>query len=343
MISVYIVLLAKYFQMYNQNKVCFMKTLSELFICPRCHSDIDILEDGAHCSCGAVFHKRKSAVDFRVVLEDQDRNWDSESFDSAYEKADTGFEDGMLHALNAGIPEFAENYRQDSKELPVKEFIASKHPEKLLDLGCGCGWFCYELSALSEETLFYGIDISVFRINVFKDEIRKRSSESRMECALANGEALPFPDNTFNIVVMREVLEHLQNPEATIGEIRRVLKAEGYLVITTPTKLMTDFWEAAAIIPSFIKRFLRREKLFKKPVEQVYDSPLSVSEIKKAVQNSGYEIEKWKRVIFLPHESYLQFIPGGLLKAMIKVALLIGALPFLSFLGLHHVIFLRKK
>jgi len=319
-----------------------MNTLPELFVCPKCRSQIDIGENGASCSCGSIFPKRKSAFDFRVVLEDKERNWDSEVFDSAYEKADTGFEDGMLHALNAGIPEFAERYRQDSKERPVKEFIASKHPERLLDLGCGCGWFCYELAEYSEGTLFYGIDVSAFRINVFKDEIRKRASENRMECALANGEALPFSDNVFDIVVMREVLEHLQDPSGTIMEVCRVLKDGGYLVITTPTKLMTDFWEFASLVPTFFKRLVRKETLFKKVTEAAYDSPLSVSAIKKAANTAGYEIEKWDKVIFLPHESYLQFIPSRILKLMIKTARVIGKLPFLGFLGLHHVIFLRK-
>lgn len=319
-----------------------MKELSELFICPECHSAIRIGQKDTECACGKIFPKRRLCLDFMTLQKDEEKNWDSDAFDSAYEKADTGFEDGMLHAINAGIPEFAEKYRQESKERPVKDFIASKHPERLLDLGCGCGWFCYELAKMSPGTIFYGVDISAFRINIFKEQIAKTSSEKQMECAMANGEKLPFPDASFDMAVMREVLEHLQNPKATLQETFRILKPGGYLLITTPTKLMTDVWKFTAIIPTILKRLAKKEKLLKKEEESVYDSPLKISQIKKAARSAGYEIEQWRRVIFLPHESYLQFIPKPLLKLIILLARLTGKIPFLGFLGLHHMIFLKK-
>ncbi|MFA6250191.1 MAG: methyltransferase domain-containing protein [Candidatus Shapirobacteria bacterium] len=45
---------------------------------------------------------------------------------------------------------------------------------------------------------------------------------------------LPYPDNTFDLVLLSEVLEHLTNPGLAISEIARVLKPSGKLLVTTP-------------------------------------------------------------------------------------------------------------
>ena len=47
-------------------------------------------------------------------------------------------------------------------------------------------------------------------------------------------EVLPFPDNSFDIVVMAEVLEHLPYPMITLGEVKRVLKQDGEFIGNLP-------------------------------------------------------------------------------------------------------------
>ena len=46
--------------------------------------------------------------------------------------------------------------------------------------------------------------------------------------------ALPFADDAFDLVLCTEVLEHVPDPDATLQEIRRTLRADGMLVLTTP-------------------------------------------------------------------------------------------------------------
>jgi len=48
---------------------------------------------------------------------------------------------------------------------------------------------------------------------------------------------LPFKDQTFDVVICREVIEHVPDADATFQEIKRVLRSEGYLLITTPNGL----------------------------------------------------------------------------------------------------------
>ena len=52
-------------------------------------------------------------------------------------------------------------------------------------------------------------------------------------------ERLPFKDNYFNLIWCSEVIEHLDNPQKSISEFRRVTKKNGDLIITTPNSY---FW-----------------------------------------------------------------------------------------------------
>jgi len=45
---------------------------------------------------------------------------------------------------------------------------------------------------------------------------------------------LPFPDETFNVVLLMDVLEHLYDPSFALKEIARVIRTDGYLCLRTP-------------------------------------------------------------------------------------------------------------
>lgn len=57
---------------------------------------------------------------------------------------------------------------------------------------------------------------------------------------------LPFPEASFDLVTMLAVLEHLQEPEAVLGEIARVLRPGGGLLLTAPSKLARPILEFLA-------------------------------------------------------------------------------------------------
>lgn len=89
--------------------------------------------------------------------------------------------------------------------------------QRLLDLGCGDGYFLYRWTKCKER---YGLD------KLLGDEIEG---------------SLDFPDNYFDYVTMLAVIEHLSQPEKLIREIWRVLKPNGKLIITTP-KMIAEFF-----------------------------------------------------------------------------------------------------
>ena len=54
------------------------------------------------------------------------------------------------------------------------------------------------------------------------------------EFHLASLETLPFPANTFDVIISEYVFEHLTNPEGVLAELKRVLKASGTILVLTP-------------------------------------------------------------------------------------------------------------
>ena len=222
------------------------------------------------------------------------------------------------------------------------DFLKLNKPSDILDIGCGDGQFIDEISKVLPDSRFYGIDISPFRVNRILSHVQMHGIENVIAC-LANAERIPFSREIFDLVIMRESLEHLNNPESAFSEASRVLKRGGHLLITTPVLHAYRFWKIASILPAFVKRLAKGEPIFKRNMDNAYDQPLSVRRLKRIIDGNRFITLSWRKVIFLPHESYLQFIPVPLLKTMIAISKVIRFLPFSSFAGLHHVIILRRR
>lgn len=98
----------------------------------------------------------------------------------------------------------------------------------VLEIGCGNGVFAKEISAHFQLNCIYGIDICADAIN------SACGSGIIGKCINVDAEDFPFEDNYFDTLICGDVIEHLIIPDHLLEEIHRVLKAEGYLLITTP-------------------------------------------------------------------------------------------------------------
>lgn len=106
--------------------------------------------------------------------------------------------------------------------------------DRLLDVGCGDGSLI--LKARKKFKELYGIDISQSRINKAQHNAAEKFAEDHdihfSVCNINN--KIDFPDSMFDVVTSIAVIEHMFDPYFIVGEIHRVLKKNGILIVNVP-------------------------------------------------------------------------------------------------------------
>jgi SAM-dependent methyltransferase len=162
----------------------------------------------------------------------------------------------------------------------------------VLDVGCGREFpLASHLLGLGAEV--HGVDPVAEPEGTQLDVTVKRGT----------AENIPYPDNTFDVVTSRSVLEHLQSPARAFMEFHRVLKPGGRLVFLTPSRY--DYISIAArIIPNALHgkiiRYLEgREEADTFPT---YYKANSVRQIDDLATQAGFAAEQ---LAYLNHYPYL--------------------------------------
>jgi ubiquinone/menaquinone biosynthesis C-methylase UbiE len=100
--------------------------------------------------------------------------------------------------------------------------------QSILDVGCGTGLIT---------RLIHSDNITALDINPWALERAKINTKDRdVAFVLGDAEAIPFPANTFDIVVCTEMLEHLVRPDLALRGIYRILKPGGRFIGSVPSK-----------------------------------------------------------------------------------------------------------
>ncbi len=119
--------------------------------------------------------------------------------------------------------------------------IVQRRPRVVLDIGCGRGFYTKLLSMLPYECTIYGIDLSAEHLMQAQSVLVE--NEDRVFLQESSAYALPFADNSVDLVICSEVLEHLNEPDLAVTEIRRVLKVGGRVLFTVPCEDFPFLWD----------------------------------------------------------------------------------------------------
>lgn len=119
--------------------------------------------------------------------------------------------------------------RDENKRL--HEAILREVPSEarlILDVGCGGGWVAKSLLPLNRTVVSFDIALN----NCVKALTRHPSPRH----FAVNGDvlALPFKQNTFDVIISAEVIEHVVDTNAYIDNLLRVVKPGGKVIISTP-------------------------------------------------------------------------------------------------------------
>lgn len=116
------------------------------------------------------------------------------------------------------------------------EFLQPSPGERILDCGCGMGFYLRTLSTLFEAS-YTGLDGNAETLAFTREALDGRG------IPLARGDVLhlPYADASFDKVLLSEVLEHLPDDRQGLAELRRVLRPGGTLALTVPHRDYS-FW-----------------------------------------------------------------------------------------------------
>lgn len=105
---------------------------------------------------------------------------------------------------------------------------ADRPGARILDLGSGRGGLCVALQARGHDVV--AVDLRWRNCAVTRLRARRYGLDSRAINAV--GGRLPFADDSFDAIACLEVLEHVDDPDAVLAEMRRVVRADGRCLVT---------------------------------------------------------------------------------------------------------------
>ncbi len=159
--------------------------------------------------------------------------------------------------------------------------------QAVLDVGCGDGVLSHLLA--KKGLRVSGIDYTVEAI-----EFAKGKAQGAIEFKVGNVYELPWDDGSFDVVVSSDVIEHLEDVDKYISEIKRVLKTDGLCVLSTPVRITKEPLDKEHVVEWFESEYIDViEKHFSDSI--FYTShPVCLKELMSGL----YFNKPWGKVVF---------------------------------------------
>ncbi|MDP6410882.1 MAG: methyltransferase domain-containing protein [Planctomycetota bacterium] len=245
--------------------------------------------------------------------------------------------EAQIELHRALAPRYAYRYSFEFSRLFQEDWHAEmishvpSDAERILDLGCGTGFFLAELEARHPGSV--GLDIS--------HEMLKVSDQYVPDARLVTGDAerLPFATGTFDVVFCKGSLHHTRDHVGFLANCREVLAGSGVLIMSEPCNDNPIIRLARAVL-------YRRSRHF-----DVGDQGFTRNGIVGLCEQAGFEVERVRKYGILAyvfagfpdHLGVLRLVPGNALLTRLFIAVdrILCALPVLNLLGFHIVIVAR--
>ncbi len=186
----------------------------------------------------------------------------------------------------------ADRFRNSEEWTAVKIFLKPYIPGKVLDLGAGRGISSYAFAKSGCSVTALEPDPSAL---VGANAIHSLAEDTHIFITIVQdyGEALPFPNDSFDVVYGRAVLHHSNNLSKLCTEVARVLRPRGVFFATR---------EHVISKKEDLEQFLNSH-----PLNFLYggENAFLLSEYKEAIQNGGLKLRK----IIGPFESVINYAP----------------------------------
>lgn len=145
---------------------------------------------------------------------------------------------------------------------------------RALDVGAGDGYLTARLAERCSHVV--GIEYEETGVAVARTMLAKfRNAEVRPGSAYE----LPFPANSFDVVTMADVIEHLEDPEKAVAEMARVASPDSVTYVTTPQWRLDRVWDSRHVKEYRAEEFVALMRTGFRRVDMVYAWPRAISDL----------------------------------------------------------------
>ena len=134
--------------------------------------------------------------------------------------------DAASKAIVLGHPSYIWGFGQERRLNIVRRHVELEN-RRILDVGCGIGAYVEAFRRFSP--FVWGVDVD--------EEKVEEASANLPNLAVAPAESLPYKSDSFDVVFLHEVIEHVTDDRAAIAEACRVARPGGQIVIFAPNRL----------------------------------------------------------------------------------------------------------
>ena len=131
-----------------------------------------------------------------------------------------------VKAIRLGHPSYVWRRGQNRRLALIRQFVELEG-KRILDVGCGLGMYVERFRQFSPD---------VFGVDIDPDKVAE-ASRRLPNIQVAPAEVLPFDDSSFDVIMLHEVIEHVDDDRTSIEEAYRCLKPGGQIIIYAPNRL----------------------------------------------------------------------------------------------------------
>lgn len=125
---------------------------------------------------------------------------------------------------------------------------------RLLEIGCGMGTDLASFARGGAEV--FAVDLTTRHLNIARQRLETENRSVRL--VRSDGESLPFPDRSFDVVYSFGVLHHTPGTEAAVDEVWRVLKPGGKAIVALYHRNSVFYWFYTILLRGVLKAGLVR-------------------------------------------------------------------------------------
>lgn len=117
--------------------------------------------------------------------------------------------------------------------------VSALQPDSILDIATGTGDLAIKFAESTKASKIVGLDLSEGMLSIARKKVASTPLSSKIDFIKGDSEALPFPDNAFDVISVSFGIRNFENLDKGLSEIYRVLKPKGLFVIletSVPTK-----------------------------------------------------------------------------------------------------------